>query len=347
MNPIPRDIPLPMPASEPVLVAVLVIFLLMHIFFVNLMVGGSLFIVLYQIKGLKEPKYDRLARVIAQTITVNKSLAVVLGVGPLLAINTLYTVYFYSANALTGTMWLMVIPLVIVAFLLTYLHKYQWDAFEGRRIAHISIMGLAAGIFLFIPLIFLTNVNLMLVPMRWPEIQGFLSALLLPNVWPRYFHFLLASIALTGLFVVWLFRKSAAAMEPETGLARSDILRSGYRWAFFASLGQFVVGPTVLLTLPDDGLNGQVIATILTGAMIAMPALFLLMIEVKSHAETIGRRFWPIIVLLSITVFFMVSGRHMYREAMLAPHRAAVEAATKAFIEDSERARKEQTPARR
>jgi len=47
-------------------------------------------------------RYDALAQRIGATITVNKSLAVVLGVGPLLCINLLYTLYFYSANALTG-----------------------------------------------------------------------------------------------------------------------------------------------------------------------------------------------------------------------------------------------------
>ncbi len=56
-----------------------------------------------------------------------------LGVGPLLAINTLYTVYFYTANALTGTFWISIVPLVVVAFLLTYAHKYLWHAMERRK----------------------------------------------------------------------------------------------------------------------------------------------------------------------------------------------------------------------
>ena len=100
--PVPRDIPLPLPAPEPVLIGVLVVFFLMHIVFVNFMVGGALLTLWYQLRGLKEKRYDDLAYEIASTITANKSIAVVLGVGPLLAINTIYTVYFYTANALTG-----------------------------------------------------------------------------------------------------------------------------------------------------------------------------------------------------------------------------------------------------
>ncbi len=49
--PIPRDIPLPMPAPEPLLVVVLVFFFLLHIAFVNFMVGGALISVWYEIKA--------------------------------------------------------------------------------------------------------------------------------------------------------------------------------------------------------------------------------------------------------------------------------------------------------
>ena len=332
MNPIPKDIPLPLPAPEPFLVVLLVVFFLLHIFFVNLMVGGSLLTVFYQVRGLKEARYDRLAHAIANTITVNKSLAVVLGVGPLLAINTLYTVYFYSANALTGTAWLAIIPLVITAFVLTYVHKFCWDAMAKHRGVHIAIAACAAGLFLFIPLIFLANINLMLFPARWTEVQGFLSALLLPNVLPRYLHFLLACLALTGLFVVWLFRRAPPQRFADLGLERSEVIRIGYRWAFVPTLLQFLVGPLVMLTLPPDGLAGRVIATILTGAMIALPALILMYVETRSAPATIGRRFWPVVMLISCTVVLMASGRHLYREASIADHREQVKAKTAQYM---------------
>lgn len=125
-TPIPVDLPLPLPAPVPVLVAVLLVFFLMHIVFINMMIGGAFLTLWYQLKGRSEKKWDALAHDLAASITVNKSIAVVLGVGPLLAINTLYTTYFYTANALTGHFWIAIIPLVAGAFLLTYLHKYLW-----------------------------------------------------------------------------------------------------------------------------------------------------------------------------------------------------------------------------
>ncbi len=344
MSPIPKDIPLPLPAPEPFLVVLLVAFFLLHIFFVNLMVGGSLLTVFYQIKGLKDVRYDRLAHEIANTITVNKSLAVVLGVGPLLAINTLYTVYFYTANALTGSAWLAIIPLVTMAFVLTYVHKFCWEKMATHRRMHIAIAVCAAGLFLFIPLIFLANINLMLFPERWTEVQGFFSALLLPNVLPRYLHFLLACLALTGLFIVWLMRRATPERLTTLGMERSEVIRLGYRWAFVPTLLQFLVGPLVMLTLPPDGLTGRVIATILTGAMIALPALILMYGETRSAPATIGRRFWPVVLLISCTVLFMASGRHIYREASLADHREKVKAKTAQYMRAIEQTAKQAAP---
>ena len=202
-TPVPKDIPLPLPLPEWLLVTLLIVSFLFHIIFINLMVGGSLVTLWAQIKGLKDKRFDNFAHEIAKTITVNKSLAVVLGVAPLLSINTLYTVYFYSANALTGFAWILIIPLVTIAFLLTYLHKYTWYSLEKNKTIHIGIMALAVLNFLVIPLIFLTNVNLMMFPEKWGTVKGFISALLLPNVFPRYFEFLGACIAVTGIFIVW------------------------------------------------------------------------------------------------------------------------------------------------
>ena len=87
--PIPHDFPLPMPASVIDLQGLIVVLFLAHLLFVNLMVGGALLTVAFEIRGLRRPPYDALARKIAATVTVNKSIAVVLGVGPLLVMLSL------------------------------------------------------------------------------------------------------------------------------------------------------------------------------------------------------------------------------------------------------------------
>ena len=186
-TPIPRDLPLPLPLPEGVLIVLLVIFFLIHILFVNLMVGGSVLVTFFEWLGCKDARWDRLAAAIGRTITVNKSLAVVMGIGPLLCINLVYTMQWYSANTLTGHAWLMIVPLVIVAFLLTYLHKYKWESWSqgGWKSLHQLVSVVATLLLLFIPLIFLANVNLMLFPSEWEKVRGFFSSLSIGNVLPH------------------------------------------------------------------------------------------------------------------------------------------------------------------
>lgn len=339
--PLPHDIPLPLPIPEGVLVAVLIISFLIHIVFVNLMLGGSLLTLWCQIKGLKEKEYDELAHEIAKTITVNKSLAVVMGVAPLLSINTLYTVYFYTANALTGLMWMAIVPLVTVAFLLTYLHKYTWKTFENNKPLHLSIIAFACLIFLIIPLVFLTNVNLMLFPEKWGTIRGFMSALTLPNVFPRYLHFILASFAVTGLFLFWYVgRKNYPFEAIFTTLTRYEIRKKAYSLVLAASAAQFLIGPVVLITLPSKGMGWNLLMVIFSGVLIALPAMYWMYKAITGPQDNIGQNFWKVAVCLTCTVIFMGSGRHIYRANSLNPHRKMMAEKTIAFNKASEEARK-------
>jgi len=345
-TPVPNDIPLDLPLPEWLLVVLLVVSFLAHIVFVNLMLGGSILTLWAQIKGLKDPEYDVLAHEIAQTITVNKSLAVVLGVAPLLSINTLYTLYFYSANVLTGMMWISIIPLVAIAFLLTYLHKYTWKSMENNKPLHIAIIGLAVTVFLFIPVIFLTNINLMLFPEKWGTIKGFLSALLLPNVFPRYLHFIFASLAVTGLFLFWYIgRKNYPFEEHFSTLTRYDIKRKAYSLTLAASIAQFVMGPLVLITLPSKGVGYNLIIIIFSGAAVALFAMWWIWKSIAGPPENIDKHFVKVALALTITVLFMGSGRHVYRANALAPHQKLVRAKTEEFQRLSREARENPQPA--
>ena len=61
VTPVPKDIPLPLPLPEWLLIVLLVFSFLVHLLFVNLMVGGSILTLWSQIKGLKNKEYDILA----------------------------------------------------------------------------------------------------------------------------------------------------------------------------------------------------------------------------------------------------------------------------------------------
>jgi cytochrome c len=338
-TPIPRDIPLPMPVNATFAEILLVVAFIAHILFVNLMVGGTVLVLGLQLRGRRDPDYDVLARLLGKTVTVNKSLAVVLGVAPLLILNVLYAIHFYTANALTGLAWILVIPLVTIAFLLIYLHKYTWESLAHARGVHIAINGFAAAILLFIPLVFLANVNLMLLPEQWTGVRGFFSAVALPNVLPRYFHFMSASLVLTSLFSVGYFGRES--FEPSAhfeALDRAGIRRLFYGVAFAVSLLQFVIGPVVLVTVPSQGISAPMLSAIALGAALSVPAIVMMYKELTAPAARIRTRFIPIVTLLSLTVVCMASGRQMHRGIALAAHKAKMEARTAAWVDAAQQA---------
>lgn len=325
-TPVPRDLPLPLPVPEWLLVCCLVAFFLVHILFVNLMVGGSILVTILEWMGVKNPRWDALAHEIALTITVNKSLAVVMGIGPLLCINLLYTMQWYSANALTGHAWLLIVPLVTVAFLLTYLHKYTWDSWSqgGKKVLHRLVGTATVLLFLFIPLIFLANVNLMLFPSEWDKVRGFFSSLSIGNVLPRYLHFMAASIAMTGLFLAgWLGRSNSDLSHLE-GFTRPGLRRLFYKVCAHVTLGQFVLGPLLLFTLPQAGITTRLYVIIFSGATVGVLTVLVLFGELRQDDTRIGSRYWLIVALFSVVVLGMGSGRHVYREAALAGHQAEI-----------------------
>ena len=332
-NIIGKDVTLPLPVPEWLLIVVLILMFLVHLLFINLMVGGTILSFFYEILGKKNKDYRTLAEEIGKTITVNKSLAVVMGVAPLLAINTLYTKFFYTANSLTGLVWILVVPLVIISFLLVYLHKYTFEVLETRHRLHLAILGGALAIFLFIPFIFLTNINLMLFPDKWSVVRGFWDALLMPTVFTRYFHFINASVAITGLFLVgYIGRKKYLYEDKFSNISRKELQRQFYKIAFYANIAQFIVGPINLLVLPCIGLKADTLFTIIGGAIIAIIPTYYLWKEIKGSTENVGRYFVRIVVFFSITVLFMGTGRHLYRANAVRPYQVEMKKNTDKYL---------------
>lgn len=337
-TPFPHDIPLPLPTDRGLIVGVLIAMFLVHILFVNLMLGGTILTAFFQGRSILKGSTDDdiLAYEIAKTITVSKSMAVVMGVAPLLAINVLYTLYFYSANALTGYVWISLVPIAMIAFLLLYLHKYTWHTpfMQAHRKLHHSIVLLALALLLCIPFIFLTNINLMLFPDKWSAVQGFFSAMFInSNVIPRFLHFFNASLAVTGLFLVWYVGRPAFDVEGRfTEASRADLKRRFYKLATIFTVFQFVIGPLVWITLPSIGRTDGFNVVIVIGATFAIIALGLLAREVNAKDEVIGASFKPIVLLLSVTVLCMGTGRHMYREKAVLPHSLEVQAKTASYV---------------
>ncbi|WP_222597113.1 c-type cytochrome [Chitinophaga pinensis] len=106
-----------------------------------------------------------------------------------------------------------------------------------------------------------------------------------------------------------------------------------------ASGAQFLIGPIVLFTLPAKGLGWNLVAVILAGAAIAIPAMIWIWKAINGPEEKIDRHFGKVVLALSLTVLFMGSGRQIYRANALAPHQQLMAAKTEEFKRLSAEAR--------
>lgn len=321
--PVPRELPLPLPLNEVTLKSLLVPLFLLHIVFVNLMVGGSILTACYELIGLKRPRYDRLAQHIAATVTVNQSLAVLLGLGPLLAITLVYAVQFTSANASTGHAWVLIIPLTTLAFLATYLHLFTWNRWNTgvAKGVHV-ILGMSATLlFLVIPWIFLVNVHLMQYPEHWYDIHGFWALLRIDSysICFRYFQFVAACLCVTALFLcVWMTRSHRAIAALPTEFTKSSVRRHFYKLAFYTSLTQFIVGPIILAVMPATGRDATVVAIFMVCGFLSACLVCALWLETIASDEKIGRLWVPIFFVFQLLAYSMGAGRQMSREVALA-----------------------------
>lgn len=312
MTNIPIDIPLGLPGGFTFLRVLLVLTFILHIFFVGLMMGGTYWSIIYRIIGFRDRFSLRLAKEILDTVTITKSLAVVIGVAPLLVISLIYTIYWYSAIQLTFPYFLSIVWLVILAFLLLYTYKYTWDDWKDTHpFLHLSIGASAAAIFTVVPFIFLNNINLMLLPFEWEKVKGFFDALLLPNVLPRYLHFIVADFANIGFFAAAYFwyvgRNSDDPFYPR---ARNI----GLRWALIAILLQGVFGPLNLFTMPQGFYSTGLLVLVLVGIALvtATSVLVIWMFNQFSKRKLVGS-----LLLIGSVAIVMSFIRDTVRENLL------------------------------
>lgn len=296
---------LPLPLDPLLAQALLVLGFVLHIVFVNLTLGGSIMACVSFARARRDAGWVAFHRELLSALTYMKSLAVVLGVAPLLVLSVLHADRFYASSVLVAPYWLGVLPLLLVAFLALYGHTYAWERLWGRHPKALgALLHLATACFLLVPWIYLTNLALMQSPELLAQQAGFWQTLAhSPNVPARFVHFLLASVAIQGLWVAaWWGRRPG-----------QEALRAwGLKWALVASLGQYLAGLLVWWSLPSHAWHGPMLWALALGVALATAAMLAMAWALR------GRPLWPAVLLLGATVVAMACVRHLHREAVLA-----------------------------
>ena len=306
-----NDLFLALPVSENVLDALLFISFGLHLLFVLLMLGTAMLglaLFLHALLHNNTAQQPWNSHLVHSHLGL-KSLAVVLGVAPLLVMQVRYSYAFFTTTGLFSYSWLAIIPLLILAFLLidAFGHKLTGNAL----LAFVCGM-LGVGALMTVPAVFTGALALMERPQLWPV---FAAAGFGPQAPPalhwllRYLHVLGAALVLGAAFHLFFSTKD----QPRKAL----MLR---RWLWWSLLAQLVLGLGLLLTVRTSW-NGPVLTSLAVGVLATLGVLLVL--------RRTGRRTAPpaLLALLPVVFAAMLTGRQLLQDAALAPmHDTAVAA---------------------
>jgi|GEM_PF-199269 len=226
----------------------------LHLLFALFTVGTVILGVYYFLRNrwYGRDREERWDYQLLHRFTAVKSLAIVLGIAPLLLIQIGYTVSFFTAMNLLGFYWLLVIVLVIVASLaIDIIGQY-------KQLDHLVTFGLGLvglTLLLAVPGIFVGVLSLAENSPGWLSIlhTGKMPPALSVHWLFRYLHVLGAAIVFAGALHYYLTNRENARL-------RASLLR----FVFGGLLFQIVIGVALYLSLtrrPDNLANTVLLFT--------------------------------------------------------------------------------------
>ncbi len=225
----------------------------LHIIFVNFTLGTSFLAVYGYFKG--EGYWRRLSRTVAKAVPVNVSMAMVLGVAPLLFVQVVYDPFWYVSNTLSAVWVIGFILIMMIAYSFTYIFYLRREKKEGKGYAFFGIV--AVALFLLAGVIMHSLGYQLLQPGKWlgwyikGNIVDASGASLHAFQLPRFLHFIIPSIAMAGIFLMlyaWYFEKRG---DMDRGYIQW-IGRTGAKMAFLFTAIQAAIGFWWLLSLPGE-----------------------------------------------------------------------------------------------
>lgn len=206
----------------------------LHLLLVLLAVGTALIAATGRLLAADE-RQDALSRRLLHLFFAHKSLAIVLGVAPLLIVFSSRPVPFLTAARLLAPLWILVIPLLLASLGLLELASHR--ARSGRRAALSAVAGTA--VLLAVPAAFAALVVAAENPAAWSAMLsrgGELPPSLAVHWLARLLHLLAAAVVVAA---VW------HAIRAPAGERRLLL-----RWAAGGTVVQVLLGVALLASLP-------------------------------------------------------------------------------------------------
>lgn len=280
----------------------LIITFFIHMILMNFLLGGSLLTLWDLFSGKPDKKASG-------SIPTLVALTVNFGVPPLLFVQVLYGHFFYSSSVMLAVPWILVIPILILAYYGAYLFVKQSDRAPVLSKGALIFTSLSL---LYIAFVFVNNNTLAIQPERWgiyfQDPGGWNLNLGEPTLWSRYLHFLLAALGIGALGRAFVYHYSKMDDKEKEGQIRRNL--KIFAWI---TVIQFAIGSWFWLSMPESVwkifMGGSFFAT----AMMVIGWLLALLIL---HSAFTGR-LKSAMILGGLEVLVMVIVRDLARGAYL------------------------------
>lgn len=305
MNPndlIPTPDALPAPAWVMILLEQLLI--LLHILIINALLGSAMILLYRWFTKKDDTEFLQTNEPIAKKIPVMFALGINLGVAPLLFLQVTFGHLFYSSSVLMATYWIMVIPILILVYYGAYIHYKKMGTSSG--LAKFALLFLILFV-LYIGFMLVANNSLMEKPEVWTQYfdnrNGTILNLSDATLYPRFFHFFFASLAIGGLFysTLYHFKKDCTQKDEKIG--------EGLQIFAIGTAFQIVVGFWYLFSLPEQQMMN------LIGRDLLSSIILLIGIAAGIGAMVFGflGKYKATLFHLLLTLIFMVITRYLLR----------------------------------
>jgi len=280
----------------------LIVTFFIHMILMNFLLGGSLLTAWDLLTGKVEKRASG-------SIPTLVALTVNFGVPPLLFVQVLYGHLFYSSSVMLAVPWILVVPILILAYYGAYVFVKQADRAPVLSKGGLIFTSLAL---LYIAFIFVNNNTLAIQPDRWgiyfQDPGGWNLNLGEPTLWSRYLHFLLAALAIGALGRAIAYHYSKIDKKEKESQIKRNLKIFGW-----ITVIQFLIGSWFWFTMPETVwktfMGGSFFATFMmvTGWLLALLIL---------HSSFTGR-LKTAMILGGLEVLVMVIVRDLARGAYL------------------------------
>ncbi|MCI0515792.1 hypothetical protein L0128_21470 [candidate division KSB1 bacterium] len=316
---IPEIDPNPLPGPFWLFEILLLATFLLHLLAMNFLLGGGVLALIAKWRSQKNEYYARLFADLCKKLPNLLPATITLGVAPLLFEQVLFGQYFYTSSIILGWPWFFVLILLTLAYYGFYLVAFKHT--QSAPVVNWILLLSVVCIFL-IGFIYSNNFTLLETPQKWSpryldDPSGWNLNLDEMTLYPRYFHFFSAALAIGGLFVaaMGLFRWKK---EPE--YARF-LIKWGGNWFMYLTMLQFIIGIWFLISLPRARMlifmGDDLVATaaFLISMVTGLGAIFLMSNGLRRPDP---RPFFYLAAGLTlITLIFMIIMRYNLRLAYL------------------------------